>query len=354
MATHTTAKSPAAPSALRPSAPSSPSSSSSSSSSSSTDLVPTFSLIDYGKFLAAGGLCATITHGMMTPVDVVKTRIQLEPPGQRVSMLTMGRNIIASEGPGGLLTGFGPTAVGYLVQGGLKWVFTEDCAFFLALWKRQFVLLAGSQQTAEQYRTAIYLTGASIAEVFATMALTPLEAARIRMVSERGFASNLFGALSKMTAQEGLGGLYAGIIPILCKQVPYAIGQFTTNEFMHELVEKTMDKKAIEENSKAGEVTIQLGCGLVAGAVAAVLSHPADTLLSKINQGGGGSGGTVSRLVKLAQETGPVRIWAGLGPRILMTAGLVSGQFLLYAQIKTALGAPAGITIAKSSETKSS
>ncbi|KAK0535007.1 mitochondrial phosphate carrier protein [Tilletia horrida] len=335
MATHTTAKSPAAPSALRPSAPSSPSSSSSSSSS-STDLVPTFSLIDYGKFLAAGGLCATITHGMMTPVDVVKTRIQLEPPGQRVSMLTMGRNIIASEGPGGLLTGFGPTAVGYLVQGGLKFAGYE-------FWKRQFVLLAGSQQTAEQYRTAIYLTGASIAEVFATMALTPLEAARIRMVSERGFASNLFGALSKMTAQEGLGGLYAGIIPILCKQVPY-----------HELVEKTMDKKAIEENSKAGEVTIQLGCGLVAGAVAAVLSHPADTLLSKINQGGGGSGGTVSRLVKLAQETGPVRIWAGLGPRILMTAGLVSGQFLLYAQIKTALGAPAGITIAKSSETKSS
>ncbi|KAK0561717.1 mitochondrial phosphate carrier protein [Tilletia horrida] len=217
MATHTTAKSPAAPSALRPSAPSSPSSSSSSSSS-STDLVPTFSLIDYGKFLAAGGLCATITHGMMTPVDVVKTRIQLEPPGQRVSMLTMGRNIIASEGPGGLLTGFGPTAVGYLVQGGLKFAGYE-------FWKRQFVLLAGSQQTAEQYRTAIYLTGASIAEVFATMALTPLEAARIRMVSERGFASNLFGALSKMTAQEGLGGLYAGIIPILCKQVPYAIGQ---------------------------------------------------------------------------------------------------------------------------------
>lgn len=30
----------------------------------------------------------------------------------------MGRNIIAKEGPGGLLTGFGPTAVGYLIQGG--------------------------------------------------------------------------------------------------------------------------------------------------------------------------------------------------------------------------------------------
>ncbi|KAL9935715.1 hypothetical protein V8E36_005292 [Tilletia maclaganii] len=339
MATHTTAKSPAAPASLQSRAPN--------KTPQDGGDIPVFTALDYSKFLAAGGLCATLTHGLMTPVDVVKTRIQLEPSGKRVGMLTMAKNIVASEGPGGLLTGFGATAVGYLVQGGLKFAGYE-------FWKRQFVILAGSQETAQQYRTAIYLTGASIAEVFATMALTPLEAARIRMVSERGYASNLLGALSKMTAQEGIGGLYAGIIPILCKQVPYAIGQFTTNEFMHELVEKSLsDKKAIEENSKAGEVTIQLGCGLVAGAVAAILSHPADTLLSKINQGGGGSGGTVSRLVNLARETGPVRIWAGLGPRILMTAGLVSGQFLLYAQIKSALGAPAGITIAKESETSS-
>ncbi|KAK0554456.1 mitochondrial phosphate carrier protein [Tilletia horrida] len=340
MATHTTAKTPAAPAFLK-------SATGGGKGSATAFDVPTFTLIDYTKFLAAGGLCATITHGMMTPVDVVKTRIQLEPPGKRVGMLTMARNIVASEGPGGLLTGFAPTAVGYLIQGGLKFAGYE-------FWKRQFVILAGSQETAQQYRTAIYLTGASIAEVFATLALTPLEAARIRLVSERGYASNLFGALTKMTAQEGIGGLYAGLIPILCKQVPYAIGQFTTNEFMHELVERSIDKKAVEESSKAGEVGIQLGCGLVAGAVAAILSHPADTLLSKINQGGGGSGGTVSRLVKLAQETGPIRIWAGLGPRILMTAGLVSGQFLLYAQIKSALGAPAGITIAKDSETSSS
>ncbi|CAD6971831.1 hypothetical protein A4X06_0g6430 [Tilletia controversa] len=338
MATHTTANTPASASSLSRSGAAS---SSSSSSSSAQNAVPTFTLTDYSKFLAAGGLCATITHGAMTPVDVVKTRIQLEPQGKRVGMLTMAKNIVASEGAGGLLTGFGATAVGYLVQGGLKFAGYE-------FWKRQLVIAAGSPETAETYRTAIYLTGASIAEVFATMALTPLEAARIRMVSERGYATNLFGALTKMTAKEGFAGLYAGIIPILCKQVPYAIGQFTTNEFMHELVEKSLaDKKALEQSSKANEIGIQLGCGLVAGAVAAVLSHPADTLLSKINQGGGRSGGTVSRLVKLAQETGPVRIWAGLGPRILMTAGLVSGQFLLYAQIKTALDAPAGITIAK-------
>jgi solute carrier family 25 phosphate transporter 3 len=38
----------------------------------------------------------------------------------RDSLLSGGRKIIAAEGARGLLTGFGPTAVGYLVQGGAK------------------------------------------------------------------------------------------------------------------------------------------------------------------------------------------------------------------------------------------
>ncbi len=42
-------------------------------------LTSNFSVGDYARFFASGALCATITHGAMTPVDVVKTRIQLEP-----------------------------------------------------------------------------------------------------------------------------------------------------------------------------------------------------------------------------------------------------------------------------------
>lgn len=53
-------------------------------------------------------------------IDVVKTRIQIDPALSRHSMLAAGRKIVAAEGSRGLLTGFGPTAVGYLVQGGAK------------------------------------------------------------------------------------------------------------------------------------------------------------------------------------------------------------------------------------------
>lgn len=51
---------------------------------------------------------------------MVKTRIQVDPALARHSMFAAGRKIVAIEGSRGLLTGFGPTAVGYLVQGGAK------------------------------------------------------------------------------------------------------------------------------------------------------------------------------------------------------------------------------------------
>jgi solute carrier family 25 phosphate transporter 3 len=72
-------------------------------------------------------------------------------------MITAGRKIVAAEGAGGLLTGFAPTAVGYLVQGGAKFAGYE-------FWKKKFVEMAGSKEAAIQHRTAIYLTSASIAE----------------------------------------------------------------------------------------------------------------------------------------------------------------------------------------------
>jgi len=33
----------------------------------------------YLKGAASGGICCSITHGALTPVDVVKTRVQLDP-----------------------------------------------------------------------------------------------------------------------------------------------------------------------------------------------------------------------------------------------------------------------------------
>lgn len=41
-----------------------------------------------------------------------------------------------------------------------------------------------------------------------------------------------------------------------------------------------------------------------------------------------------SRLITLGREAGFRGLFAGLGPRMIMTAGLVAGQFLIYDEIK--------------------
>ena len=68
----------------------------------------------------AGGICCSITHGALTPVDVVKTRIQLDPAKYNKGMIGGFKQVIAAEGTGALLTGLGATASGYFVQGWFK------------------------------------------------------------------------------------------------------------------------------------------------------------------------------------------------------------------------------------------
>jgi hypothetical protein len=76
-----------------------------------------FDLNYFLKGALAGGICCSITHGALTPVDVVKTRIQLDSVKYNKGMVTGFKQIAAEEGTGALLTGLGPTAVGYFIQG---------------------------------------------------------------------------------------------------------------------------------------------------------------------------------------------------------------------------------------------
>jgi len=137
---------------------------------------------------------------------------------------------------------------------------------------------------------------------------------------------------------------------ISCRQIPYAIGQFTVNELCHEAAFRNMSKETRATLSSNAKLSISLGSGIIAGFAAAILSQPADTLLSQINKGHGPQGAVLYRLGVLAKQTGFKGLFAGLGPRMVMTAGLVSGQFLIYGAAKQAMGAPPGVEIHKESK----
>lgn len=279
-----------------------------------------------------------------TPIDVVKTRIQVDDALKGQNMVRAARTIVAGEGPAALLTGFGPTAVGYLVQGGGKFAGYE---FF----KKKFISYAGGPEAAVPHRTAIYLGASAAAEFFADIALCPLEATRIRLVSQRGFATGLASGFMRLAREEGFRGFYSGFVPLLFKQVPYAVGQFSVHEAVNEVIFRSIGAERKAKLTQLESTGIELTSGLVAGAAAAVLSHPADTLLSAMNKGAGDPGqGATSRMFQLAKEFGPKRLLlSGLAPRVVMTCGLVSGQFVIYAQCKALTGAPPSVEIHKES-----
>jgi len=291
----------------------------------------------YSRFAFAGAVCCSVTHGALTPVDVVKTRIQLDPVTYNRGLVGGFRQVIAAEGAGALLTGFGPTAAGYFLQGAFKFGGYE---FF----KQQSINLLG-YETASNNRTSVYLASSALAEFFADIALCPLEATRIRLVSEPTFASGLVSGFGKIARTEGFGAFYAGFGPILFKQVPYTMAKFVVFEKVSEMVFRSVDKSQLSNGAITG---INLGSGLIAGFAAAIVSQPADTMLSKINKTKGLPGeGTTSRLIKIGRELGLRGSYTGIGARLFMVGTLTAGQFAIYGDIKRMLGATGGVEIAK-------
>jgi solute carrier family 25 phosphate transporter 3 len=293
----------------------------------------TYGLDHYLKGGLAGGLCCGITHGALCPVDVVKTRIQLDPVKYNQGMIGGFRQIIAAEGVGALATGLGPTAVGYFIQGWFKFGGVE-------LFKINITQSVGDRKAWDN-RMGIYLVSAACAEFIADIFLCPLEATRIRLVSNPEFASGLLTAFPKIIKVDGFfKGFYSGFFPILFKQVPYTMAKFAVQGASAEAINSAMGTG--KHSSSSTQLAVSLASGVIAGVAAAIISHPADTLLSLINKSetAGGTGGTVSRLTNLATEMGFKKLClTGLGARCVMIGTLTAGQFGIFDTIMDLTGA---------------
>merc|ERR1740117_1597372 len=142
-----------------------------------------------------------------------------------------------------------------------------------------------------------------------------------------------------LLAKEGLSGWYSGFVPILFKQVPYTMTKFAVQGAAAEQIYAGLpDKKTL---GSGGNVSVSVTSGVIAGVAAAIISHPADTLLSKINKkGAGGEGGMVTRLGRIASEVGVAKLClTGLAPRCVMIGTLTAGQFLIFDTLMPIMGA---------------
>jgi solute carrier family 25 phosphate transporter 3 len=106
------------------------------------------------------------------------------------------------------------------------------------------------------------------------------------------------------------------------------MAKFVVYERVSEAVYRRVDKSTLSDRAQTG---INLGSGLMAGFAAAIVSQPADTMLSKINKTKGEPGeGTVSRLIKIGRELGLRGSFSGIGARLVHVGVITAGQFAIY------------------------
>jgi solute carrier family 25 phosphate transporter 3 len=279
----------------------------------------------YGLCGLGGVLSCGLTHTAIVPLDLVKCRIQVNP--QKYKGIIGGfRTTIAEEGVRGLSKGWAPTLVGYSLQGLGKFGFYEMFKVFYAD--------CLGEELSYQYRTFLYLGASASAEFFADMMLAPMEATKVRIQTSPGAPPTLRGCAPYIYKTEGLMGFYKGLPPLWMRQIPYTMMKFACFERTVELLYKYCVPKPRADCSKPEQLLVTFVAGYIAGVFCAVVSHPADTVVSKLNQDAGASA------VDILKKLGPMGVWGGLFPRIIMIGTLTALQWFIYDGFKVAFNLP--------------
>jgi len=287
------------------------------------------------KYYAActfGGLMACgLTHTAVTPLDLVKCRRQVDSKMYKGNFEAWGK-ISRAEGFRGIYTGWSPTFFGYSAQGAFKYGGYE---FF----KKFYSDLAG-EEVAKRYKTSLYLVASASAEFIADIALCPFEAVKVRMQTTiPPFATGTFDGISQITAKEGYSGLYKGLYPLWGRQIPYTMMKFASFETVVEMIYARLPGTK-NDYGKGAQTAVSFTGGYIAGILCAIVSHPADVMVSKLNanrQPGEAFGAAMGRIYK---DIGFGGLWNGLPVRIVMIGTLTGLQWMIYDYFKIFMGLP--------------
>ena len=135
----------------------------------------------------------------------------------------------------------------------------------------------------------------------------------------------------KIMAESGWNGFYKGITPLWCRQIPYTVVKFVAFEKTVRFFYSSILTKPRDSYSKGQQLAVTFMSGYWAGIFCAIVSHPADTMVSIMNKRGGTAG-------SIYKEIGFGGLWNGLGARIFMIGTLTGLQWWIYDGFKTAVG----------------
>lgn len=301
--------------------------------------LPNYSFDVYALFGISGAAGCCLTHSLVIPLDVVKTKEQVwSTEGYKANIVTGAKRILQEEGMSGLLTGAQATLAGYFWYGLSVY---PSYAFF----KRYLAHEVLSADLATSHVNDIALVAGALAAVIASLGLTPLEAARIRVVADpaRYRPLGLIGTLQVIAAEGGGAvarpwqNLYAGLPSLLTRQVIFGSVKFLAFERACEFIYHVWP---FLRDATWTSLSVSLVAGGFSGALSSVVSQPADAVLTYVaameqSVGLDGSSsksslGVLEGSRLMIEEGGVTSLFRGLGSRCLWAAAIIAGQFLLY------------------------
>ncbi len=175
----------------------------------------------YWRLSAAGAICASIGHGLLVPLDTVKTRIQTAPKGSYDGPTDAFVKVFRDEGGvGALLRGLQPEVVGFSIYGAISFGGTEFC--------RRFIAQAAGPENALLYQVPILMLGSALASVAAISLTCPFMAVKVRLISDEKFAggSLVKGLTRIIREEEWSSSLFGGLAPLMLKDVSFVLSKF--------------------------------------------------------------------------------------------------------------------------------
>lgn len=162
-----------------------------------------------------GGLAGALSQGLVYPLDTVRTRLAVAPPGKYKGIWRTGVRITQEEGWRCLYRGLAPSMIGILPYAGV------DIALFEIF--KDFLL----EEYEGDPHPVMILGAGMLSSSLAQFVSYPLALIRTRLQAQVGDPSRvkytgMTDVLVKTLRYEGWRGLYKGLLPNLFKLAPAA------------------------------------------------------------------------------------------------------------------------------------
>ncbi|KAF8646210.1 hypothetical protein AX16_007351 [Volvariella volvacea WC 439] len=256
---------------------------------------------------AAGAIAGISEILTFYPLDVVKTRMQLETGASKHGLIGSFRTIIKEEGVGRLYRGLLPPLLLEAPKRAVKFAAND-------FWGKTYMNMAGESKMNQKLSI---LTGCS-AGATESFVVVPFELVKIRLQDKTSTYKGPMDVVKQIIQKEGVLGLYAGMESTFWRHLYWNGGYFGCIFQVRALLPKA--------ETQQGQLLNNFISGSIGGFAGTVLNTPFDVVKSRI-QGTKKVPGvkpkynwTYPALVTIFREEGPGALYKGFVPKVLRLA----------------------------------